>query len=263
MANERTTPPGHYDESFVFPQNPLQAPDHTRSFFVQGGESAWLPPLEYRRQPDERIPTPVDERGLVLLPELIEAVKSTVDPVYVWPQGRQHESTHHLYYEKGDYPREDGNEFDPYAFRNLAIHKVELPRVFENWLHLVAEKPQRPSREVMAYRIESWRVAKELFRSASSVVLWEKHARRRQQYAPEEAAATGDLYAIEYMEEVIDRHLRGVDRHIDALQRIPPEFRLVEPANTPRDLARELGRFVRRHSMLGGRYIHAPQTLAA
>lgn len=219
-------------------------------------ESLWLPPQEFRLlPPGERIETPVDDRGIVDVGKLIDAVKSTIEPGYEW---RGPDSTHHFEwpafrFSYDDVWVSDGKVYSAGRFRDLPIHKGELPREFENYTHEITHWPLVPSREVMQYRIEAWRVAASLFKSARRVVLWEKRAKKRASYVernPEVLSYDeGDIFAAEYMEDIIDKHFRGVERHMSELERVPPEFRLVEPADSPRELATQLGRFVGKRSL--------------
>lgn len=121
--------------------------------------SPHLPPPElwlHNPHTDDRIPTPLDERGLVNLTELIKQTKKTVDPGYDWAS--EFSDIHHLQWPNADYANEPDNPANPHEFRNLAISKLKVPRNFHNWIHKVTEPPPVPSAEVMYYRIEAQRV---------------------------------------------------------------------------------------------------------
>lgn len=242
-------------ERLILPDNPV--------------EPSWLPPREFWRLPDEPIETPVDERGIVDIERLVEQVKSTIDPEYTWHQA---DSTHHFYWPAALYPHEekwtsDKKTYSTGRFRELPIHKGELPREFENWLHLVTLPPAVPDREVMQYRTEAWRVAVNLFSSARRVVLWEKRAEKRSNYVrrhPEVIMFDDeDMFAREYIADIIDKQFRGVERHMSELERVPPEFRLVEPCDSPQELATSLGRFVARRSLQLKHIVNRRDPLAA
>ena len=258
MAEQLQSPPGNV----VALPSSLEAPVFDGSFLVNEA-SLWLPPADLRRKPDELIQTPMDHRGLIDVPKLIELVKATVDPGYVWPQGGRNESTHHWYWPECLYSYEFNGEYSPGTFRNLPINKVELPRVFENWLHVVTAIPTVPSREVMEETIRSWRVSKNLYKSAQKVIWWERRAKRRETVGQDLTEYDDDQYATEFTASVLERHFRGVERHLAALESIDPAFRLIQPASNPHELATELGRYVTKQSLYAGRYVHAHTELAA
>lgn len=222
---------------------------------MQSAEQAWLPPREFWRLPDEPFETPVDERGIIDIERLVESVKSTVDPEYTWQQA---DSTHHFYWPGSNYSYDekwvsDKKVYSTGRFRDLPIHKGELPREFENWLHIVTLPSAVPSREVMQYRTEAWRVAVNLFGSARRVVLWEKRAEKRSKYIENHPEVITfqeeDDFAREYIADLLDRHFRGVERHMSELERVPPEFRLIEPSGSPKELATNLGKLVAGRSL--------------
>jgi len=131
-----------------------------------------MPPLEIR-QPDfqkkkiEKIETPLDHRGLVDVPRLIEMVKATVDPSYDWSGPS---NTHHFYWPESKYTNTKVPNVDTtYArFRDLPVHKGWMPVVFHNWLQHVTLPSPVPKPEAIAYRTESWRVAEQLFKRAQT-----------------------------------------------------------------------------------------------
>lgn len=113
---------------------------------------------------DPLLETPLDERGLVDVAKLIEQIKTTVDPSYRWTS--QVNDVHHLQWPASHYHNQDGVHSNPHVFRDLAISKVTVPRVFHNWLHRITIPPPLPSDEVMGYRTEAQNVAVSLFRTA-------------------------------------------------------------------------------------------------
>lgn len=176
----------------------------------------YLPPRElWRFTPgeDERLPTPVDERGLVDIEKLINLVKTTVDPSFTW-ESSEEPNKHHLYWRQGYYPNRTESPINPRAFRNLAVNKIIIPRIFHNWLHLATEEPQVPSEEIMDHRIEAQRVALELFKSAC------KGARLAQLHLSDT-----DL------EERLTRHFEEFSARLERAEAIPEEFRLLDPSD--------------------------------
>ena len=85
-----------------------------------------------------KIPTPVDERGIVDTDRLIADVNATIDPSYRWSRQL---SLDHLYWPGTWY---DGTSIGA-RFRQLTINKAIVPRVWENWKHAITEPPALPS----------------------------------------------------------------------------------------------------------------------
>ncbi len=208
-----------------------------------------LPPRDMRTYPDEKIPTPTDERGLVDVPRLIAAVQKTVDPEYEWPRQL---SIHHFYWPEADYPYVTaGLAVDnPAVFRNLPIHRGLLPRAFENWLHIITLPPPKPSEEVMHHRVEAWNVARSLFQKVRATIQTEKLARARAEYVRQNPVILKeefdgvDIIGEEVMQEILERHFRGTRHHLRRLQDIPPEYRFIDPDDSLADMGRKLGRVV-------------------
>lgn len=202
-------------------------------------------PEEYYHSLD----TPVDERGLIDIPQLIQVVKTCVNPNYTWPQEL---SVHHFYHPGSWYPYQpqDGEASNPHVFRNLPIHKGLMPRQFENLLHWVTREPPMPDKDVMRYRVEAWTVAKNLFRMARHTVQWEKRARRRRELIAAQPAIIKaefngqDIIGEEIIEEVLSRHFRGIEHQIKRHENIPTEFRLVAFDGSAEVLATSLGKLI-------------------
>lgn len=132
-----------------------------------------LPPRElwlFTPGVDQRIPTPVDERGLVDSKKLIDLVKQRVDPSFSWKPNEESENyyfdKHHLYWRHDNYPSKPKAAVNPQEFCNLAVNKAIVPRPFHEFIHLITAEPEVPSYEVMGYRIEAQAVALALFNSA-------------------------------------------------------------------------------------------------
>jgi hypothetical protein len=192
-------------------------------------EDAWL-----IDPANEKLITPVDERGLVIVSELVRAVKATVDSSYEWPV---HLSVHHFYWAAGWYKSAFAG---PHATisRELPIHKGLVPRVFENWLHKVTIAPDVPDPDVIDYRVEAWTVAEDLFKSMRQAIRAERRARRIADIAGvNEESAVG----LEAMADILHKNFRDIDDHLERLARIPSEFRLVESSDSLATLAARLG----------------------
>lgn len=234
----------------------------SRGFFSHTIPSLWLPSPEFWNLPKEPIETPRDKLGLIDIDELIVAVKETVTPDFNWSSP---DSTHHFYWPSADYLYDTAwtkgrKKFNESSFRELPIHKGELPRVFENWLHIVTLPPTKPPREVMEYRMEGYHAAKSLFHSVREVIKWMKRSDRRAQDIANNVIRSADNneYAEEYVANIIAKHFKGVEQHTKALEQVPPEFRLIEPTSSPHELAKNLGKFVTKRSMKLGRKVYQP-----
>lgn len=218
-----------------------------------------LPPNDARLidpsyYPHERIITPVDDRGLIDIPQLIQDVKATIDPSYVWPPDL---SVHHFYWPAVWYPVDKSAlaSTNPSVFRNLPIHKGLVLRTFENWLHKVTIPPEMPKPEVMQYRVEAWTVASDLFKMARKTIQWEKRARRRRELLlanpsilPDDFEGV-DIIGEEIMHEVLERNFRGFEYQLLRQERIPEAFRIMDISGSPERIAQNLGRVVARPSL--------------
>lgn len=171
------------------------------------------PPDAWRFIPgkDEPLPTPLDERGLVDIDALIALVKATVDPQHTW-QSDQTTNIHHLYWEQSRYPDTPSESVNPKEFRSTPINQIVIPTVFHNWLHKVTEAPAIPSREVMGYRIEAYRVVQKLLRSARQSMNL-----TRARYISEERLKRGSQY-----------HLWEFLVEIEEAQKLPKEFHPID-----------------------------------
>lgn len=200
--------------------------------------------------PGERLPTPTDERGLVDIPATISLVKGVAPRNYQWAPNL---SVHHFYWPGADY--EEMGE-TARAFRELPIHKGLVLREWENLLHMVTAPSTMPDDDVMAYRVEAWRVAHDLFASVSQAVAWEKRTRRREALIRRKpdiipASFNGeDVIGREVLGEILDKHFHGVDQHLERAALIPPEHRLFDPEAGHEQLATQLGELVVPSSVL-------------
>lgn len=131
--------------------------------------SPWLPPPEmqlYNPERNGRLETPIDERGLVDLDQLVTLVKQTVRPEFSWLSSFN--DIHHLQWFASNYSGSEatGGIVDMGEFRELVNRKAFIPRVFHNWIHHVTLPPPIPSIEVMKYSVDAQRVAMSLSRTA-------------------------------------------------------------------------------------------------
>ena len=143
---------------------------------IEHTPSIHLPPRDlWLHDPytSEALETPLDSRGLVDMLGLIALMKTTVAPGYEWSSAFV--DVHHLQWPDRWYGRDETNEDSPQVFRNLAISKVYVPRVFHNWVHRITEPPPLPSEEVMHYRIDAQRVALSLFSDVRTPKVMARH----------------------------------------------------------------------------------------
>lgn len=196
-----------------------------------------------------------DDRGLIVPSQLIELVKESVKPDYGWPRVF---STHHLYWPAAWYSFDDNPNphYSSGAFRQLPIHKARLPRVFENWLHVITVPPPVPEPEVMQYRIDAWRVARDLFRTARETVRHERLAFRRRAYIaanPEvlrEEFNGIDKIGEEYIQDAFERNFRSWDKILERYEEIPEEYRLTPIDQPVESIATNLGELVAGQSLI-------------
>lgn len=201
-----------------------------------------VPPQEFLTidlsRPDvhyQSVPTPTDDRGLIIVDELVETVLEYVDPDYDWPAYTSH---HHAYNHEAWYPNfpEMGDE-NPYRFRNLPVHLLRVPRQFENLVHWVTEPAPVPEPEVRIYRVEAWRVASSLFEKAYALEHWEwLEAARQNQVAVNPDILRPDfngedIIGNQIIEDAFERHFRTMSEFAARNASIPEEFRVIESAD--------------------------------
>lgn len=211
------------------------------------GEPGWPDPDAWLINPArDKLETPTDDRGLVRYNALIRDIKDTLSPDYEWPN---EVSLDHMYYEEEWY-RSVWAPDCAVRFRELSVHKAIVPRVFENWKHLIVIPPAVPSEEVMHLRIESWDVATKLFLSICGTEVWKRRAERRALQLVEKpqtlppARAGDDVIGREIIGEMLSRHFKGVEHNLARLELLPPEFRLADPEDEPLQIANRLHPYV-------------------
>lgn len=199
----------------------------------------------------EPLPTPVDDRGLADIDGLIDLVKSTVDASYRWPTEA---SVHHFYWPAETYSDTTVPD-DPYqrlsVFRELSIHKGYIPRVFENWLHLITAPPLVPEPEIRRYRVEAWLIARDLFKMARKTIVSERNIdKRHRQIQMQPTTIQGaDTIGDEVLLEAWMRNFKGYEMQLERQGRIPPEHRLFELPESPHEAATSLGSFIAHRSL--------------
>jgi hypothetical protein len=211
----------------------------------RGGLSEHLPPPEFWLidPKKDKFPTPVDDRGLVDIHRLIQEVKLTVDPEFNWPT---YSGIHHFYWPEESYQYDKTTLVNPQAFRDIAVHKGRIPRVFENWLHIVTLPPKQPSPEVMHYRMEAWRTAINLFYNAQQTIWWRRRAKNRAQLLEQNPHIVDgeDIIGAEFIDEVLVTHFDGLDKHLERHWRLPTEFQIIRESEPVEAIAAKLGKLI-------------------
>lgn len=188
-----------------------------------------------------RFATPLTEQGTVDVADLIRRVNATVEPEYSWP-GRV--DLHHLYwpcarYESAD--KERGTDApSTVAYRELAMNKIRVPRLFHTWLHTVTVPPPMPSVERMQESLEEWQVIRSFFErvqvTTQTVRRFDRERQRRQNIT-------------EQQEEILQRQLArkfgGLMMSLSALQSVPLEHWPFSSDLTMQRAAGQVGRLVR------------------
>ena len=228
---------------------------NTGEYLIRGG----LPAEEYRLVEDGfMIQTPVDDRGLVDIYEHVKLVKQTLSPEIDW---KQHQSNiHHFYWPARLYKNteEAGAQNIQSIFCGLPVHKGLLPIQFQNWLHRISEPPEVPEQEVMEYRIESWKVANDLFQAVRNFKRRDRCLRK----VYSQVLENPELREIDEIEKELLSDLYGnffnkYEKLHQRLFTIPEEFRLVDP-DTPFDqLNKELGKLAGSTSLILNRLVAA------
>ncbi len=96
-------------------------------------------------------------------------------------------------------------------FRGLPLHIVRLPKELHAFVHAVTLPVEAPSEEVMAYRIESWRIAKELFNSVRII--------KNRRYL------TNDEAARRVNKQVLEDKFEKLEKGLQRASSLPEEFR--------------------------------------
>jgi hypothetical protein len=206
------------------------------------------PSIDYN-DPINKIPTPIDERGLVDTDAVIAIAKSTVDPEYKW---QKDPDIHHFYWYEGWYP-DNFVPSNPHVFRNLAIHKGLMPRDCHEWIEKITIPPAVPTASVMQYRIEAWSIAKNLFKSARMTINRERQAINRpltlELHSDVLTKSQGSNIDKVWLHKEFERHFNGVLINLGRNANLPPEHRLIDQEKDIDEIATALGRVVRKKAI--------------
>ena len=250
MTTQQMVPPGSSVETLN--GSHLTTPvDDDRSFLLQQ-ESIWLPPREvWLINPYvDKIDTPLNQHGLVDQKKLVAELRATVDASYTWPSLSF--NPHHFQWAAEKYGRDalPLTGVVPASARDIPPLKGRLPRVLENWLHIVSLEPPVPEEEVLYYSLEAWQVAKGLFECGSDNSIWQRRDKRRKRMLNEKPTIRQrydgtDKDGDGFLGMVQEGNQRAYDLYLERLNKIPPEFRLVQPETSPKRVGDKVGRLVR------------------
>jgi hypothetical protein len=235
---------------------PVQAGGFSFSHIPDG--PAHLPPKKYWLvdpfDTNQKIATPVNELGLIQPKNYIETFKATIHPDYEWSMDEL--SVHHMFYSLFRYGLPSAGR-NALSWRDLPPNKVLVPRMFENWIHEIGIPPDVPSEEVQKHQMESWLIARSLFKSVKQVVVWEKRSDERASYLEmnRDVLPKGfngeDIIGRDYLSTALERNFKGLHRHHFRLETVAPEFQFIEPEpevfeskETRRDFSKKLGAIV-------------------
>lgn len=194
-----------------------------------------LPPREFWLfdPKQEKIPTPVDHRGLVDSIKVAEILRSVIDRSYkfILPSDDHHK-----------YPNPDQYTDDlEYRFRNSTINIVRKPRDAHVLSHYLLEDPKKPDPEVMLLLLEAFDVTTGIYEDASEVVRLERHRQRiidgmlrprRGEFRTEASRQRG-----------IDFHKRRFEERLSRYEKLPSEAVLerVSTSANIKNIAKKLG----------------------
>jgi hypothetical protein len=220
--------------------NEANIPKSQRPEWIDG-----LPPAEaWIKDRNEKMETPVDDRGLVDVPRLIEGVASYVHPNYLW---YDNPSDHHLGWPRSRYvqaERQSNGLIPAERFRELPTQRIWMPRMPHTLTHAVTIPPPMPDAEVMYHAMEAWDVAANLLTSLGRV---NKVADR---VAAEldriDNTEERERIILEYQATQFARHFKGQLPHLDRMGDIPQEHWVFDPNDDPRNILRKIGSIMSR-----------------
>lgn len=192
-----------------------------------------LPPRKYLNIPEKPLHTPLNRFGLVDVKRTVELVESMVDPAHIWSET---ETIHHLQNPCSDYPNLPNALVNPFVFRNLPTSLVALPSDCESLLHETLIVPPVPEEEAMIEAINAWRTTMTFYKAARNVVIWSRRHHRRG------SIPTTTETQMAMLAHRLDKKSKGVALHMDALLQIPEELRLIEPTDSPEELAKSIAK---------------------
>lgn len=184
-----------------------------------------LPPAQYWIiDPSQKHKTPVDNRGLIVVDELIETTKQYICPEY---QDWGIPDKHHLYYTSTVYELIEAlsrGDIPAHQFRELPVNKILIPRRFHNVIHRVMLPADVPRPKVMRNYIDAWTTARNLFAGVRSAVDSEC-AKYRRGRKGQHGLSEQEIVDEEISEEVLRRHFTTISGHVGALALISDTFR--------------------------------------
>lgn len=186
--------------------------------------------------------TPLDERGLVDIGQLMEGVRSYIVPTFLWPDCP---SEHHLYWLASWYTqteKETNGEIPAGRFRELPINKIDMPRMFHTVLHHVTLPPKMPDPEIMRFQIEAWNVVSNLFVAVSKRARLMRAVGRH--LTQQQLTVEREIVARKFMEERSARLFGGIAMHLEALEKIPEEHRPVDINASDDEILQSVGRVI-------------------
>jgi len=200
----------------------------------------------------DRIPTPLDELGLVDRHQLIKLVLADAPPGHDWGDIPR---DHHWQWDVELYPfiNQPGRA-NPAIFRNLLINRTVLPLSVERRIHHTTWRPEVPDEEVMALMIMYGTVAKSLFESAKEIIKWQRRARSWRDTVREDPTRRAKVNgSVEEPKEIMKKNggVYGMTFGLNKakLENIPPEFRLVDTGGAPEQVIKDLNRLVGSRTM--------------
>lgn len=194
-----------------------------------------LPPHEYwlvdPRQ--EKMPVPLDDRGLVDSLAVAQTLRSTIDPRYKF---HLKSDDHHEQHDEDRYKDEIEKHF-----RTLPINIVKLPRDAHVLLHHLFEEPIKPDREVMKLVSEGFSVTNGIYTNASEVIRLERHKQRiiDGTLRPKQGEFRSEISR----QRGIDFHKRQFEEWLQRYENLPTEA-VLEPVRTGasmKNIAKTLG----------------------
>lgn len=192
-----------------------------------------LPPRKYVNIPKMPVPTPTDPYGQPLVAETLQVVRGFIDSAHVLSKKTK---VHHLKYLKNKYEDLPDAIVNPAEYRNSPPLKIDLPIDFEGVLHESLADPIVPSTEVMYEGLRAWKATDRFYWAVRITVMLERYV---SEYLQTEARP--DRKKLAHLVTAIDRNFTAVERHAEVLYTAPPEFRIVDPDVSLKELALRVG----------------------
>ncbi len=197
----------------------------------------------------ERVPTPVNQYGLVKKDVLENIVFSAFQSMYpsqpeLWQAYPP--TKHHLYWPKQDYVANNQPVTQVQKvrqdFRSLEHNQLEIARVPHDILHDITVEPEMPDDDIMQYRLQYAHLGNTAFRAAMWVIKLDRQLRRLRGELPSQ----GEIGTASSRQKGIDRNLRKYYQSIEEIADIPQELHVVkvDPNKSLRVVARSLGLLV-------------------